>query len=161
MKTKAEERRDLAMLEKFIGTLDADGYVACALKGVVEDAKLNIENDWALNRYDAWQEAEQRADMAEAYRREQEKRADEAERAAIACADKLVEVGNELNELKRRAEEDRKEVHILTADGQKTYGPFAKITFHNNDGFMFINVEEKSGWVTSYKVEDLKEFVIK
>lgn len=66
MATKEQERKALAKIEAILKELGEDSYIGIAMTGVIQDAKDNIENDWAASRYDAWQSAEQRADKAEA-----------------------------------------------------------------------------------------------
>lgn len=62
MTTKEQERKALEQIKKILGTLEENSYVATAMKGMVEDAEDNIENDWAMSRYDAWQDAAYKAD---------------------------------------------------------------------------------------------------
>lgn len=57
MTTKDQERKALEAIKKILAGLDEDGYVATAMKGVLEDAHDNIENDWAMSRFDAWNNA--------------------------------------------------------------------------------------------------------
>lgn len=66
MTTKDQERKALEAIKKILAGLDEDGYVRTAMQGVIEDAEDNIENDWAMSRYDAWQSAEQKFEAANA-----------------------------------------------------------------------------------------------
>lgn len=74
MTTKEQERKALEQIKKILAGLEEDSYVATAMRGMVEDAEENIENDFALSRYDAWQDAEFRADcLAQELKEAQEK----------------------------------------------------------------------------------------
>ena len=52
MATKAEERKALEQIEKIIASLGPDSYIGMAMDGMIEDAKENIENDFALSMKD-------------------------------------------------------------------------------------------------------------
>lgn len=54
MKTKEQERKALAKIEAIIKELGEDSYVATAMQGMIADAKLNIENDWACSLADRY-----------------------------------------------------------------------------------------------------------
>ena len=62
MTTKEQERKALEQIKKILAGLGEDSYVGTAMEGMIEDAEDNIENDWAMSRYGAWQDAEQKAD---------------------------------------------------------------------------------------------------
>lgn len=55
MTTKEQERAALAKIEKILAGLDSDSWVNTAFAGAVEDARYNIENDFA----NSWQERAQ------------------------------------------------------------------------------------------------------
>ena len=52
MATKAEERKALEQIVKIVESLGEDSYIATAMQGMIEDAKENIENDFALSMKD-------------------------------------------------------------------------------------------------------------
>lgn len=56
--TKEQEHKALAKIQKIVAELGPDSYLAAAFEGCWEDARQNIENDWALSQ-------KQRADAAE------------------------------------------------------------------------------------------------
>lgn len=162
--TKDDERKALAKLEKFIASLDEDSYVATALKGVVNDARDNIENDWAMSRYDAWQDAEQRADRTEAMLVEtadklaaEVKAFDELRESYI----KIVEKKNkQIYDLTNDFIAERKELHLELPENKMECTPFHSVELLKGDGQPFIRITEKSGWVTCYKMDDIDGFVI-
>ena len=49
MTTKEQEREALNKIRKILGTLDDDGWVNTAFKGVCDIAEENINNDWVCN----------------------------------------------------------------------------------------------------------------
>ncbi len=167
MTTKDQERKALEAIKKILAGLDEDGYVRTAMLGVIEDAEENIENDWAMSRYDAWQSAEQRYEEAKA-----EKKA-----AHDTIAEKNVEIASlnanidfltsKVNELLKRVREaeaeaidEAREVEIETTDGDTFHGRFAQVRYIDDHGFRFVNIVERNGWTTSYKLDDIKKLVI-
>lgn len=62
MTTKDQERKALEQITEIVESLGEESYIGMAMIGVLEDAKQNIENDWACNNYDRWQMAEQRVE---------------------------------------------------------------------------------------------------
>lgn len=154
MMTKEQERQALEQIKKILETLDEDGYVATAMRGVVEDAETNIQNDWALSRYDAWQDAEYLADKRKTELMEAQQEIDNMKEYI-----KSLEYVNEkaINE----AMDATREVKIKTIDGDIYHGRFAEIKHYNNNGFRFINIVQESGWTTSYKLDDIDELIIK
>lgn len=62
MTTKDQERKALEQIREIVESLGEDSYIGMAMIGVLEDAKQNIENDWACSNYDRWQMAEQRVE---------------------------------------------------------------------------------------------------
>lgn len=61
MTTKEKERKALDQIESILNTLDEDSWVRTAFEGCTEDARENIENDFALSMNGRWQDAEQKA----------------------------------------------------------------------------------------------------
>lgn len=47
MVTKEQERKALEQIKKIVDSLGADSYIATAFDGCFEDARENIENDFA------------------------------------------------------------------------------------------------------------------
>lgn len=60
--TKQQEREALQKIRDIVDSLGEDSYIATAFQGCFEDAKDNIENDWACSPYGRWQEAEQKVE---------------------------------------------------------------------------------------------------
>lgn len=77
MTTKEQERKALAQIEKILGTLDRDSWVNTAFAGCVEDARENIENDFANS-------AKERAEHYEKKYNEAKQEAKEAREALEA-----------------------------------------------------------------------------
>lgn len=77
MTTKEQERKALAQIEKILGTLDRDSWVNTAFAGCVEDARENIENDFANS-------AKERAEHYEKKYNEAKQEAKEAREAMEA-----------------------------------------------------------------------------
>lgn len=59
MATKAEERKALDKIRDILTEL-GPGYVWTAFEGVMEDARENIESDFALSMKDRWKSAEEK-----------------------------------------------------------------------------------------------------
>lgn len=60
MTTKQQEREAVKQIRQIMDSLGCDSYLAIAMTGVLEDAEVNIENDWACSNYGRWQDAEQK-----------------------------------------------------------------------------------------------------
>lgn len=56
--TKAQEREALEKIEQIINGLGESSYVAMAMDGMIEDARENIENDFALSWKDRAEHAQ-------------------------------------------------------------------------------------------------------
>lgn len=168
MTTKEQERKALEQIKKILAGLEEDSYVATAMRGMVNDAEINIENDWALSRYDAWQEAEHKADKAEAELLEANVKVAYLKTQISNLTETITDLNRKLAEARKQAREaeanmidEIKEVHIQTTDGEDELKRFAEIEYFNDNGFRFINVKEKSGWTNSYKITDLKKLIIR
>jgi len=83
MVTKEQERKALAKIEAILAELGEDSYVGMAMKGVIDDAKQNIENDWGMSYYDRWEESEKKLARAKAEMAEQFARAEELEKRCV------------------------------------------------------------------------------
>ena len=57
--TKAQEREDLEKIKAIVATLGPRSYIGTALDGCLEDAEVNIENDFGDSMKARWQSAEQ------------------------------------------------------------------------------------------------------
>ena len=86
MTTKEQERKALAQIEKILAGLEEGSYVRTAMQGMVEDAKSNIENDFADSYYDRYtslyfqfEKLEYEAEQQERQNAELLKRAEKAE----------------------------------------------------------------------------------
>lgn len=62
--TKAQEREALEKIKAIVATLGPRSYVGTALDGCLEDAEVNIENDFADSMRARWMEAENRVAQA-------------------------------------------------------------------------------------------------
>lgn len=58
--TKAQEREALEKIKAIVATLGPRSYVGTALDGCLEDAEVNIENDFGDSMKARWQDAEKR-----------------------------------------------------------------------------------------------------
>ena len=105
MTTKEQERKALEQIKKILGGLEEDSYVKTAMKGMVEDAEDNIENDWAMSRYDAWESAEKKLEKTKAELREANEKIAELEAGNRAYENRIVGLLNDMDELKEKAEE--------------------------------------------------------
>ena len=61
MVTKEQERKALEQIKKNVDSLGADSYIATAFDGCFEDARENIENDFALCMKDRYETERKRA----------------------------------------------------------------------------------------------------
>lgn len=62
--TKAQEREALEKIKAIVATLGPRSYVGTALDGCLEDAEVNIENDFGDSMRARWQDAEKRVGQA-------------------------------------------------------------------------------------------------
>ena len=62
--TKAQEREALEKIKAIVATLGPRSYVGTALDGCLEDAEVNIENDFGDSMKARWQDAEKRVAQA-------------------------------------------------------------------------------------------------
>lgn len=167
MTTKEQERKALEQIKKIVAGLGENSYVATALEGCFEIAEENIEYDMACSmkqRYEAAVKNEEYFhNIANEEAREVEKLEEKIEelKDEIYCLKNTVhDLETQKHDAETQAIDERKDVTVGTADGQKDTTSFARVQFYNNDGFKFINVVQKSGWTTSYKIDDLTTLVI-
>lgn len=167
MTTKEQERKALEKIRKIVEELGEDSYIGMAMDGVLKDAEENIENDFALSMKGRWQIAtkiismrddEIKAKTAEIERLKKE--LEETEEDCKALNDRIDSLRKDKFEAQKQVVDERKDVFVQTVDGEEITKPFSKIQFYNVDGFRFINVVEKCGWVNSYKIEDLAKLII-
>lgn len=62
--TKAQEREALEKIKAIVATLGPRSYIGTALDGCLEDAEVNIENDFGDSMRARWQDAEKRVGQA-------------------------------------------------------------------------------------------------
>ena len=62
--TKAQEREALEKIKAIVATLGPRSYIGTALDGCLEDAEVNIENDFGDSMKARWQDAEKRVGQA-------------------------------------------------------------------------------------------------
>lgn len=171
MTTKEQERKALAQIRKIVESLGEDSYVGTAFDGCFEDAEENIENDFAMSYKDRYERRDMEADRLEkeivglknelelakkTIKDEVESKNRIKENAGASI--KMLE--EKLNKAQNEAFDEHKNVYIELANGDKVSKPFAEIKYINHNGFTFVNVVEKSGWTTSYKMEDIKSIRI-
>jgi len=163
MTTKEQERKALAKIGQIVSELGADSYIAKAFEGCDLIAAENIDNDFWDSYKDRFDRAEKQIEKLnrkiEMLRKEDEAKADEIKR----LQENEYCLNNTIHDLTMQLQEernDRKEVTIELANGEKVTQPFAEIKYVNNNGFTFVTVVEKSGWTTSYKMEDIKAIKI-
>lgn len=165
--TKEMERKALEKIRKIVAELGEDSYVATAFEGCFEKAEENIENDFAcswkqiaqINEREATRLENQVADLKKDVSREKarrEKLTAEYEEKINELNESIKKLGDEKRELTTMVIRERKELKI-----NDDLMPFKEVRFVNNDGFMFFNVVEESGWTTSYRAEELNGFAIK
>lgn len=65
MTTKEQERTALNKIRNILGTLDADGWVNTAFKGVCDIAERNIDNDYADSPVERVEDLAEELDKAE------------------------------------------------------------------------------------------------
>lgn len=97
MTTKEQERAALAKVESILATIDGDGWVNTAFAGCVDDARENIESDFAIS----WK------DRAENYRNGMmiaQYERDDARRALKEATDALTVAHDEYVSLSRQYE---------------------------------------------------------
>lgn len=117
MVTKDQERKALEQIREIVESLGEDSYIGMAMIGVLEDAKQNIENDWACSNYDRWQMAEQKLEQtkqgniwlqeqlneAKNQNLDYKKRIEDFENRCVECHKNVINSWN-----KFRAEEDKR-----------------------------------------------------
>lgn len=167
MTTKEQERKALEQIRKIVAGLGEDSYVATAFEGCFEDAEQNIEFDWACSYKDRFQnamnkacewenEAKENAEDAQEWHSRYDKVKAELELAKATLKQECERADRLADELSLA----RWEVTIET-ENDRICIPNAKITYRNNNGFKLVNVEEESGWITSYKLDELKRFEVR
>ena len=171
MMTKAEELKALAKIKKILDEAGENSYIGMAFAGCVQIAESNIEYDFGENPQETIKNLERKLDNAkedaknwkEAYNalvktRDIEKEAHQAQLQEMQ--ERIAKLRHEKHEAISDMNDERKDVTIVLADGEKVVTSFARIQYFDNDGFRFINVVEKSGWTTSYKLDNIKDLII-
>ena len=167
MTTKEQERKALEQIRKIVASLGEDSYVATAFEGCFEIAEQNIDNDWACSMKDRAESAvkamlkqhDKIADLKAQIKGLQEENSKIKSELELAKTT-IKQEAERANRAQGETLNERKDVLVETVDDRRDHCPFAKVQFYNNDGFKFINVVQKSGWTTSYKIDDLKTLVI-
>lgn len=161
--TIEQEKKALEKIEKILESLSEESYVAKAFEGCDLIAAENIDNDFWDSYKDRFNRAEQQIEKLNS-KIEMLYKADETKADVIKrLHEKEHCMNNTINDLKMQLQEernDRKEVTIELANGEKVTKPFAEIKYVNDNGFTFVTVAEKNGWMTSYKMEDIKTIKI-
>lgn len=127
-------------------------------------AESNIENDFGENpqeRIESLEEKLEAAKKSEQYWMSEYKNLSNTKNAELSEKDEIIaKLRHENHKAVSDMNDERKDVTIVTADGNKVVTSFARIQYFDNDGFRFINVVQKSGWTTSYKLDDIKDLII-
>lgn len=167
MTTKEQERKALEQIKKIVAGLGEDSYIATAFEGCFDLAERNIDEDAAYSMKGRWEFTEKERDAATDKIKEMRKEACEAAKRIEELETRIADMSEKLNDARKERNDamdtafrERKEIFIETTDGGCEHDQFAQIQFFNNDGFRFINVVKKSGWTTSYKIDDLKVFTV-
>lgn len=117
MVTKDQERKALEQIREIVEGLGEDSYIGMAMIGVLEDAKENIENDWACSNYDRWQTAEQKLEQTKRGNIELQERLNEAKNENLDFKKRIEDLENRCSDYhknvieswnKFRAEEDKR-----------------------------------------------------
>lgn len=168
MTTKEQERKALEKIRKIVEELGEGSYVGTAFEGCFEIAEENIANDWACSMKQKAEAAEKEAEYFHTIANNEANEIGKLEAEAETRKDEIYFLQNTVDDLVKqrgKAEEEalreRKEVVVETVDNNNEVKPFERIQFFNDNGFRFVNVTEKSGWTTSYKIEDLETFIIR
>ena len=158
--TIEQEKKALEKIENILKSLCEESYVAKAFEGCSEIAAANIADDFWNSYKDMYVSSQRKID-------EYKKVRDELVAENQRLKDNEYCLKNTIDDLKKQVHEEtmealneRKELTIELANGEKITQPFAEIRYINNDGFAFVTVAEKSGWMTSYKMEDIDEIKI-
>lgn len=167
MTTKEQERKALEQIKKIVAGLGENSYVATAFEGCFEIAEENIENDFACSMKQRADAAREESEYFHKIANDEACEIDKLEAKIEALKKELDLAKQTIRQESDRADrwineatKERKDVTVGTTDGQKDTTSFARVQFYNNDGFKFINVVQKSGWTTSYKIDDLTTLVI-
>lgn len=113
--TKQQERDALAEIQKIVETLGPDSYLAIAFEGCFDDARENIENDFALSMNGRWQDAEQKVETLKAQVTELEGKMRQIQETARWNAQRCDEEATAAGDIQRRAEAAEAEVITLKA----------------------------------------------
>lgn len=167
MTTKEQERKALEQIRKIVEGLGEDSYIGTAFEGCFEVAEQNIDNDWACSMKGRAESAEKAmlkqhdkiADLKAQIKGLQEENSKIKSELELAKTT-IKQEAERANKAQEETLNERKDVTVETTDGDRDCSSFARVQFYNNDGFKFINVVQKSGWTTSYKIDDLKTLVI-
>ena len=112
MTTKTQEREALNKIRDILGTLDADGWVNTAFKGVCDIAQENIDNDFACSPVERVEELEKKLEEAETALDEVEEERDDTQ-----C--NLADLTRDLEHLRKRYDDvgkrDDKRCEVLDA----------------------------------------------
>lgn len=167
MASKEQERQALEKIKKIVKDLGEASYIAQAFDGCFEMAENNIDDDiWdsmkAQRNY--YRDEAERLEKKIQEIRESIQEIRESNRADNRLNIKITEdlkakikkLQNDNFRLQRRERDARR--YVIINGKCKS---FAEVRFINYEGFKFIKVVEKSGWTTSYKVEELTQLVIK
>lgn len=113
--TKQQERDALAEIQKIVETLGPDSYLAIAFEGCFDDARENIENDFALSMNGRWQDAEQKVETLKAQVTELKDQLKQIQETARRNGQRCDEEATAAGEAQRRAEAAEAEVIQLKA----------------------------------------------
>ena len=164
MMTKAEELKALAKIKKILDEAGENSYIGMAFAGCVQMAESNIENDFGENPQERIESLENKLAEAKDEAKNYKEAYEALKKRHIA---EVSEMQSEIDTLKHDKEEaingminERKDVTIVTNDGEQDVRPFERVQYINHEGFRFFNVIEHSGWTTSYKIDDIKSLTI-
>lgn len=101
MTTKEQERAALAKVESILATLDGDGWVNTAFAGCVDDARENIESDFALSWKDRAENYRNGMMIAQCERDDARRALKEAHDAMTTAHDEYVSLSRQYENLCR------------------------------------------------------------
>lgn len=109
--TKQQERETLEKIQKMVELLGPNSYLATAFEGCFDDARDNIENDFAFSMNGRWQDAEQKIETLKARVAELEDKLAESAKdyeAAHAAAHEIAaQKDAEIEQLKARLKQSQ------------------------------------------------------
>lgn len=167
MTTKEQERKALEQIKKIVEGLGADSYLATAFEGCFEDAADNIEQDAAYSMKSRLEFAERKANAFSEKCKEHNAKITEYVQKVNTLSDMIkwqeeqnAKLAEELDKVRLALINERKEIKLTTASGEKVHSAVKQFRYINKNGLQFVTVTEPNEWTTSYRLEDLAGLTI-